>query len=92
MDKTSLIFSALITLAFVVMMAPGVLAMNRGKVLRNIAIWLAVFAALGFVYTNFGPGSKNPLIPGPAVVIETGKPELDHGIKAPDDAKPGKSI
>ena len=29
---------------FAVLMAPGVFAMNRGKTLRNIALWLAIFA------------------------------------------------
>ena len=32
------------------LMAPNIFAMNRGKVLRNIAIWLAIFVGLGLFY------------------------------------------
>lgn len=34
--------------------APRVIVMNRGKILQNIAIWLAIFVVLAWVYQNFG--------------------------------------
>ena len=71
----TLIVSVFISLVFIVMMAPQVLAMNRGKVLRNIAIWLAVFAVLGFVYKVFGPESEHPLIKNSVI---TQQPQQKH--------------
>jgi hypothetical protein len=65
MNNLSLILSAIFTLALVVIIAPNIMAMNRGKVLRNIAIWLAVFAGLGLFYQTFGPGSKNQMFSMP---------------------------
>jgi len=56
MDKTTLILSSLTTVALAFIIAPGVIAMNRGKMLRNIAAWLAIFLLLGIFYNNFGPG------------------------------------
>jgi hypothetical protein len=61
MDKTSLVLTGLITVAFALMLAPSVFAMNRGKVLRNIALWLLIFLGLGLVYQNFGPGKTHSL-------------------------------
>ena len=55
MNKTSIILSALITITMVIMIAPSILRLNQGKVLRNAAIWLAIFLLLGLVYQNFGP-------------------------------------
>ena len=57
MNSVNLILSVLLTLAMVVIFAPNILAFNRGKILRNIAIWLAIFLLLGLVYQNLGPGS-----------------------------------
>jgi len=65
MNNLSLVLSAIFTLALVIIIAPNILAMNRGKVLRNVAIWLAVFAALGLFYQTFGPGSKNQMFSMP---------------------------
>lgn len=48
-------------LAMAVFFAPGILAMNRGNVLRNIALWLAIFLGLALFYQNFGPDSPHPL-------------------------------
>lgn len=56
MDKISLILSALLTLTLVILIAPNIIAMNRGRVLRNIALWLAIVLGLALVYQNFGPG------------------------------------
>lgn len=56
MDKVTLILSALISVAFLLMIAPGVFAMNRGKILRNIALWVAIFLGLALAYQHVGPG------------------------------------
>ena len=67
MNHISIALTAILMLALVVFMAPNIFALNRGKVLRNIAIWLAIFAGLGLFYQNFGPG-KSSLIPTSAGV------------------------
>lgn len=47
---------ALIGLLMVaVLVVPGALRRNRGRVLPYAAAWLAVVAALMFAYTTFGP-------------------------------------
>lgn len=61
MDKFSLILAALLTATIVVLITPGVLAMNRGKILRNIALWLAIVLALALGYRSFGPGKDMPI-------------------------------
>jgi hypothetical protein len=49
--------TAICMLVLVAIMAPNIMAMNRGKVLRNIAIWLAIFMTLGVIYQYFvAPG------------------------------------
>ncbi|MDD4616758.1 MAG: hypothetical protein PHW76_06575 [Alphaproteobacteria bacterium] len=40
---------------------PNIFALNRGKNLQNIALWLAIFAGLAVIYKNFGPESPAPL-------------------------------
>ncbi|MDD2326380.1 MAG: hypothetical protein PHW63_10380 [Alphaproteobacteria bacterium] len=55
MDTTAQILSALIGAGIVIMIAPRVLASNRGVALRNIAIWAALFLLLALAYTQFGP-------------------------------------
>lgn len=66
MNKLSLVLSAITIGAMVVFMAPGIFALNRGHILRNTALWLAIFAVLGLIYQNFGPNSPHPLISTPA--------------------------
>jgi len=61
MSHTSMILSGLFLLAMVVFLAPGVFLMNRGKNLRNIALWLAIILGLALVYQAVGPDSPNPL-------------------------------
>lgn len=56
MNKITMALTALMLLALAFIMAPNILALNRGKVLRNIAAWLAIFVVLGLVYQLFGPG------------------------------------
>jgi len=55
MDKSSLIISGLISVSMVIMFAPRILASNKGRVLRNIAIWVAIFLCLALIYKHFGP-------------------------------------
>ncbi len=61
MSHTSMILSGLLLLTMVVFFAPGIFLMNRGKILRNIALWLAIFLGLALIYKAFGPDSPNPL-------------------------------
>ncbi|MFY9288237.1 MAG: hypothetical protein WAO98_07015 [Alphaproteobacteria bacterium] len=81
MDKTSAILTAIMTLALVILIAPNVIAMNRGKALRNIALWLAIFAGLGIIYKTFGPGSNQPLFNGPGMM----QSEQDTTLPMPGD-------
>jgi len=99
MNKVSLVLSAILMLALVVIIAPNIIAMNRGKTLRNIALWLAIFAGLALIYQTFGPGSKNQLFSMPGVVqdestpasepsagkADTEKPPEDHGFTPPKE-------
>ncbi|MBI1272562.1 MAG: hypothetical protein GC131_00550 [Alphaproteobacteria bacterium] len=55
MEKAGLWLSMLAAVAMALFILPGVVAMNQGRMLRNIAIWLAVFALLGWIYKAFGP-------------------------------------
>ncbi len=63
MNKLTLGLTAVMMLAFVLVMAPGVLARNRGNILRNIAIWLAIVVVLGLAYQYLGPGRNVKLTP-----------------------------
>ena len=82
MNKTSLILTAIMMLSLVVFMAPGVLAMNRGKILQSIALWLAIFTGLALIYKNFGPESAHPMFSVPGMVTAepdaTQSPATDH--------------
>ncbi len=65
MDKTTQILSALFGVAIVLMLAPSVFALNRGKILRNIALWVAIFLGLAVAYKTVGPGKEGlPLMDG----------------------------
>ena len=77
MDHVSYILTGLMTLCMVVLIAPGILAMNHGKILKNIALWLAIFLGLGLAYKNFGPGSPHPLIHAPAASQPPASPAGD---------------
>lgn len=66
MDNISLILSAVTVGAMVIFVAPSIFALNRGHILRNLALWLAIFCALGLIYKNFGPGSEHQLFSTPA--------------------------
>jgi hypothetical protein len=84
--------TAICMLILVAIMAPNILALNRGKILRNIAIWLAIFAMLGLFYQYFvAPGhpgmaifpgaSQQQEAPSPAAVQNSG----DKGYTPPKE-------
>lgn len=77
MNQVSLALTAVLMLAMALMMLPSVIAMNRGKMLRNIAAWLAIFALLGLAYKTFGPG-REAQPPG-------GQPVIDQNSTPPSD-------
>jgi hypothetical protein len=76
MNHVSVALTAIMLLGLVVFMAPGILALNRGKILRNIAIWLAIFAGLGLFYQYFGPGRMTSGTP-PLIMQNTIPPAPD---------------
>lgn len=59
MDTTSQILSGLFGIAMVILIAPRILAINQGKILRNMAIWVAIFLLLALAYKNFGPAEMS---------------------------------
>lgn len=61
MSHTSMILSALLMMVMVIVIAPNIFALNRGHILRNIAIWLGIFLCLALIYQNFGPESPHPM-------------------------------
>jgi len=84
MNRISLILTALMMVSIMIFWAPGVLAMNRGKLLQTIALWLAIFLALALIYKNFGPDSPHPLFNFPG--------GMTHGPRSPEipaDKDPG---
>ena len=66
MSHTSMILSALMSIAMLIFIAPNIFALNRGHILRNVALWLAIFLGLALFYQNFGPDSPHPLFDLPA--------------------------
>ena len=69
MSHISIILTGLMTMAMAVFFAPGILAMNHGNILRNIALWLAIFLGLALFYKNFGPESSRPLFHMPLSMV-----------------------
>jgi hypothetical protein len=65
MNRASLILTALMMISITILMSPGVLAMNHGKILQRIALWLAIFLGLALIYKNFGPDSPHPFFHAP---------------------------
>lgn len=55
MDQTTQILSGLFGVAIVLIMAPSVFALNRGTILRNSALWIAIFLGLAIAYKLVGP-------------------------------------
>ena len=64
---------ALLSLGLVIMIAPRIFARNRGKILKNIALWVAIFLGLAFAYQTIGPGSK-----GPEALLNKDRPKLEQ--------------
>lgn len=87
MSTSTILLSSLAAILMAAIVAPGVIAMNRGKMLRNIAIWLAIFLLLGIVYNNFGPWHTAGISP---VQISTDKsdPQIPEELKEPDGFNP----
>lgn len=56
MDQTgSIIVGVIISLVLLVMVVPKIIAQNKGRVLQNSALWLAIFLVLGVLYKVLGP-------------------------------------
>jgi hypothetical protein len=55
LNQLNLWLSLLFTVAMAALMMPSVVTMNQGKMVRNIALWLAIFLGLAIVYRFFGP-------------------------------------
>lgn len=87
MNKTTMILSAVMLLAMIVVIAPNIISANRGKMLRNIALWLAIFTGLSLIYKNFGPGSEHPMFALPAGMIMEKPVDVDKGADKPGSAK-----
>lgn len=62
MDNPAMILSALMSAAILIMIAPNIIRMNKGRVLQNIALWVAIFLGLALAYQTLGPG-KDQLLP-----------------------------
>lgn len=62
MSTVSIILASLLTLTMAIMLLPSIIAVNRGRMLRNIAAWLAIVLALALIYQNFHP-DKNMVVP-----------------------------
>jgi hypothetical protein len=55
MSTFSIVLAVISTIAMLLFITPNVIAMNRGHILRNIALWLAIFVALAGIYKIFHP-------------------------------------
>lgn len=55
MDQTAIWASIFILVTIVALRLRKVIAMNRGVMLRNIAIWVGIVLALALFYHLFGP-------------------------------------
>ena len=75
MSNTTMILSVLVTMVLLIFISPSIFAFNRGRILRNIALWLALFLCLALFYKNFGPDSPHPLFQLPDGLNEMRKEE-----------------
>lgn len=55
LNQLDLWLRLLFTVAMAALIMPRVVTMNQGKMVRNIALWLAIFLGLAVVYRFFGP-------------------------------------
>lgn len=81
MDKISLALSALLMVTMVILIVPSILALNQGRILRNVALWLAIFLALAIVYQSFDLGKNAPSVVEPSDNAHA--PEDDPNIDPP---------
>ncbi len=58
MQSVGLAITAIFLLIMAGYMAPNIMAFNRGKILRNVAIWLAIFLSLATVYRMMHPSAR----------------------------------
>jgi hypothetical protein len=63
MDKVNLVLSFLATLAMLIVILPSAIRMNKGKMLRNTALWLLIAVLGALLYRTVGPGKHDHLIP-----------------------------
>jgi len=87
MSHTSMILSGLFLLAMTLFVAPNIIAMNRGRILRNVALWLAVFLGLALIYQNFGPESPHPLFQLPDSMAGMRKTTMPSGVTQGEQGK-----
>ncbi|MCL2505351.1 MAG: hypothetical protein FWE93_03775 [Alphaproteobacteria bacterium] len=64
-DNISIVLTSIAFMLLLVYLAPNVIAINRGRMMQNISLWLLVFVVLGLIYKNFGPESPNPMFTMP---------------------------
>ena len=92
MSTLSMFLTGLMMLALVVFMAPNIFALNRGHILRNVALWLAVFLGLAVAYQTFGPDSPHPLFQTPPSMVGMKAVTLPKNmLPAPESDTDGKS-
>jgi hypothetical protein len=53
MEQTNIILSSLVSILLIVMLLPSIAKLNHGVLLRNAALWLALFLSFGLIYKNF---------------------------------------
>lgn len=97
MSHTSMILTGLMMMTLLVFIAPSIFAINQGRVLRNVALWLAIFLGLTLVYKNFGPEGQNPLFGLPASMSgmkqqdNSSEPKAEDETEATEDAATNES-
>lgn len=60
-SNTTMIVSGIVMTGMVLLIAPRVLAANKGVALRNIALWIGIFLLMALAYKTVGPGKDLPL-------------------------------
>ncbi len=81
MDQLNLWLGLLFSVTLAAIIMPSVIAMNHGRILRNVALWLGIFLALALIYKNFGPfGTVSATLPP---TVESA--QEDESPRAPQD-------
>ncbi|MDD3029920.1 MAG: hypothetical protein PHS57_06555 [Alphaproteobacteria bacterium] len=91
MSHTSMILSSLLIVALLLFVAPNIFAINRGRILRNIALWLAIFLGLALIYKSFGPESAHPLFNAPAAFSDMKKEAIEPVLEPKEDQEEKKN-